>query len=149
MYGGLYNNLAWFLPQFYIQLVYKATLSFTFRIQIIFLTFMLSNFSVFLIAKKHMPIKSWKNHPHEGPSFRIAKNTQIYFFPYCPELPTQPKQKSLYCKMWLIDQMYIKLGIWVLLLPTLQPWTWRYRMSFFVVKNNNYRKNTLQLKLPF
>ena len=34
VYGGLYNNLAWFLPQF-IQLVYKATLSFTIRIQIV------------------------------------------------------------------------------------------------------------------
>ena len=32
------------------------------------------------------------------------------FFPYCPELPIRPKQKNSCSKMWLINQLYIKLG---------------------------------------
>ena len=33
------------------------------------------------------------------------------FFPYCPELPKRPKQKNSCSKMWLIDQLYIELGL--------------------------------------
>ena len=33
------------------------------------------------------------------------------FFPYCPELPEQPIQKNSCSKMWLVDQLYIELGI--------------------------------------
>ena len=43
---------------------------------------------------------------------------KIHFFPYCPELPNWPKQKNSCSKLWLIDQMYIKLGISLLL------WAW-------------------------
>ena len=31
------------------------------------------------------------------------------FFPYCPELPKRPKQKNSCSKMWLIDQLGLKL----------------------------------------
>ena len=41
---------------------------------------------------------------------KVAKN-KLILFPYCPELPKWPKQKNLCSKMWLIDQMHIKLGI--------------------------------------
>ena len=33
------------------------------------------------------------------------------FLHYCPELPKQPKQKNSCSKMWLINQLYIKLGL--------------------------------------
>jgi hypothetical protein len=33
-----------------------------------------------------------------------------FFFPYCPELPKQPKERNSW-RMWLIDRLYIKLGI--------------------------------------
>ena len=32
------------------------------------------------------------------------------YFSYCPELPKWPKQKNSCSKIWLIDQLYIKLG---------------------------------------
>ena len=44
------------------------------------------------------------------PSKVAQKNSNPHFFPYCPELPKQPKQKNLCSKMWLIDQLYIELG---------------------------------------
>ena len=40
---------------------------------------------------------------------KTKKNSNV-FFPYCPELPKWPKQKNSCSKMWLIDQLYIKLG---------------------------------------
>ena len=53
-----------------------------------------------------LPTKSWKNHPQ-----KLLRKTQIhFFFPYCPELPKQPKQKNSCSKLWLIDQLYIELG---------------------------------------
>ena len=52
-----------------------------------------------------LPIKSWKNHPQ-----KLLRKTQIHF-PYCPELPKRPKQKNSCSKMWLIDQLYIELGL--------------------------------------
>ena len=33
------------------------------------------------------------------------------FCPYCPELPKRPNQKNSCSKMWLIDQLYIELGL--------------------------------------
>ena len=33
------------------------------------------------------------------------------FFPYCPKLPKGPKQKTSWSKIWLIDQLYIELGL--------------------------------------
>ena len=39
----------------------------------------------------------------------VAK-LQLIFFPYCRELPKKPKQKSSCSKMWLIDELNIKLG---------------------------------------
>ena len=37
--------------------------------------------------------------------------TQFIFLYYYPELPKQLKQKNSCSKMWLIDQLYIKLGL--------------------------------------
>ena len=34
----------------------------------------------------------------------------LFFLKYCPELPKRPKQKNSCSKMWLIDQLYVKLG---------------------------------------
>ena len=50
---------------------------------------------------------------------KVEKNTlkscseklKSTFFPSCPELPKWPKQKNSSSKMWLIDQLYIELGI--------------------------------------
>ena len=42
----------------------------------------------------------------------MLRNTQ-FFLHYCPELPKQskqPRQKNACSNMWLIDQLYIKLG---------------------------------------
>ena len=33
------------------------------------------------------------------------------FFPLLPAQPKWPKQKNSYSKMWLIDQLYIELGL--------------------------------------
>ena len=51
-------------------------------------------------------IKSVKNHPQK----QLRKYWNWFFFPYCPELLKQPKQKNVCFKMWLLDQLYIKLG---------------------------------------
>ena len=108
--------------QFYIQLVFKASL----RIKpwmVVFLTtnemlpkvkkntLMLCNFLVdstispnsfeFIVS----PTKSWKNHPK-----KLLRKTQIHFFPIVPWLPKRPKQKNSCFKIWLIDQLYIELG---------------------------------------
>ena len=61
------------------------------------ITFMLSTF---LVRKLNTIFK-------KEPSKVVTKYS---FFPYCPELPKWPKQKNLCSKMWLIDQLYIKLG---------------------------------------
>ena len=54
-------------------------------------------------------MKSLKKKTHS----KLAKrNNQIEFvFPYCLELPKRPKQKISCYKMWLIEQLYIKLGL--------------------------------------
>ena len=100
----------WFLPQFYIQLVFKATLSFTLIIQIvsdsllrnwkfilkakiyILLTFVLSNATML----KVLIMKSCKKRPQ-----KYLRKTEIDFFFLLPWACS---------KMWLIDQLYIKLG---------------------------------------
>ena len=46
---------------------------------------------------------------------KVEKDTlkscsEILFFYYCPELPKRLKEKDSCSKMWLIDQLYIKLG---------------------------------------
>ena len=41
---------------------------------------------------------------------KIAKKYSNCFFFLTPELPKQPKQKNSCFKMWLIDQLHIKLG---------------------------------------
>ena len=40
-----------------------------------------------------------------------SENLKSTFFSYCPELPKRPKQKNPFSKMWLIEQLYIKLGL--------------------------------------
>ena len=40
----------------------------------------------------------------------LKKPPSKIFFPYWPEVPKRPKQKNLCSKMWLIDQLCIKLG---------------------------------------
>ena len=35
----------------------------------------------------------------------------FFIIPYCPDLPNWPKQKNSCSKMWLINQLYIKLGL--------------------------------------
>ena len=75
--------MVWCGSQFYIQLVYKVTFSFTLKVW----------------------IKSWNRYPQKK-----LRNTLNDSFPYCPDLPKWPKQKNSCSKMWLIDQLYIKLG---------------------------------------
>ena len=53
-----------------------------------------------------MPTKSWKNHPQ-----KLLRKTQIHFFSLLPAQPKRPKQKTSCSKMWLIDQLYIELGL--------------------------------------
>ena len=60
--------------------------------------------SLTIRIKIWVPTNSWKNHA-------IKSCLEILFFHNCPELPKPPKQKNLCSKMWLIDQLYIKLGI--------------------------------------
>ena len=64
---------------------------------------MLSNFlvrSLFTIFKEIE-----KKTPSE-----VAKKYPNRFLPY-PELPKRPKQKNSWSERWLIDQLYIKLGV--------------------------------------
>ena len=49
------------------------------------------------------------------PSKVAQKNSNPLFFPYCPELPKRPKQKNSCSKVWLIDQLYLKLGYFPLI----------------------------------
>ena len=56
------------------------------------------------IRKKKNAHKKFKKNTLKSCSEKL-KST---FFPYCPELP---KQKNSCSKMWLIDQLYIKLGL--------------------------------------
>ena len=56
--------------------------------------------TIFLKRFYYFAHEKLKKHP---------QNTQIYVFPYCPELPKRP-QKHLCSNMWLIEQLYIKLG---------------------------------------
>ena len=44
-----------------------------------------------------------KNHPQK----LLRKST----FSLLPELPKRPKQKNSSSKMWLVDQLYIELGL--------------------------------------
>ena len=53
-----------------------------------------------------LPTKNWKNHPQ-----KLLRKTQIHFFYLLPELPRRPKQKNSCSKMWLIDHLYIELGL--------------------------------------
>ena len=53
-------------------------------------------------------MKSWKNHP----KYKVATKYSSWFFCKCPELPKWPKQKNSCSEMWLIGQLYIKLGWW-------------------------------------
>ena len=56
-----------------------------------------------------LPTKSRKKHPQ-----KLLKKPQIHFFPHCPELPKRPKRPKLKIscsKMWLIDQLFIELGL--------------------------------------
>ena len=55
-----------------------------------------------------MTTKSWKNYPQ-----KLLRIPQIHFFSLLPWLP---KQKNSCSKMWIIDQLYIELGFWLLLL---------------------------------
>ena len=43
-------------------------------------------------------------------NFKGCTVISTHFFRYCPELPKRPKQNNSCFKMWLIDQLYIKLG---------------------------------------
>ena len=58
--------------------------------------------TIFKKKKKICPQKLKK-----PPSKVAQKNSNPLFFPYCPELPKRPKRP----KMWLIDQLYIELGL--------------------------------------
>ena len=55
-----------------------------------------------------------KNFDHKKlkkpPSKVAQKISNPLSFPYCPEVPKQPKQKNSCSKMWPIDQLYIELG---------------------------------------
>ena len=64
--------------------------------------------TIFLIFLKKFvsTTKSWKNVPQ-----KLLRIPQIHFFPLLPWLPKRPKQKNSYSKMWLIDQLYIELGL--------------------------------------
>ena len=44
---------------------------------------------------------------------KVAQKYSTCFLHYCPELLKQPKQKNSCTKMWLIDQLYLKLGLGV------------------------------------
>ena len=44
------------------------------------------------------------------PPSKVAQKYSFFFLHYCPELPKWPKQKNSCSKMWLIDQLYIKLA---------------------------------------
>ena len=50
--------------------------------------------------------KKLKNHPQ-----KLLRKTKIPFFSLLPELPKRPKQKNSHSKMWLMDQLYKKLGL--------------------------------------
>ena len=45
------------------------------------------------------------------PSKVAQKNSNPPLFSLLPELPKRPKQKNSCSKMWLIDQLYIELGL--------------------------------------
>ena len=75
------------------------------------LEFLKSNIFIFSVKKYHklissfgqkMPTKRWKSHPQ-----KLLRKTQI---PLLPGLPKWPKQKNSCSKMWLKEQLYIKLG---------------------------------------
>ena len=56
-----------------------------------------------------------KNCPQkvENPPSKVAqKNSNPICFSLLPWFPKRPKQKNSCSKMWLIDQLYIELGIW-------------------------------------
>ena len=72
------------------------------------------NFSFFQLfsadatmSKIFLTTKSWKKHPQ-----KLLRIPQIHFFSLLPWLPKRPKQKKSCSKMWLMDQLYIKL-VWV------------------------------------
>ena len=109
--------------QFYIQLIYKAALSYIqfwnlsgsllkpiyLNFRIFFSHFHFNQFfsadvicNIFEKFKKKCP-KKVENPP-------LKSWSEILFLHYGPELPKQSKQKNSYSKMWLIDQLYIKLG---------------------------------------
>ena len=73
-------------------------------------------YNVFKKKSIFLPSKSWKKHPQ-----KLPRKTQIHFFSLLPAQPKQPKQKNSCSKMWPIEQLYIELGIWVLI-----PWVWYF-----------------------
>ena len=81
----------WFLLQFYIQLVFKATLYYKYFSHFCFKQ-LFSEDTCATIFK----MKSWKKHPQ-----KYLRKTEIDFFFLLPWACS---------KMWLIDQLYIKLG---------------------------------------
>ena len=51
--------------------------------------------------------KTFAHKKLKKPPSKVAQKYFIFFLHYCPELP---KQKNSCSKIWLIDQLYIKLG---------------------------------------
>ena len=72
----------------------------------VFFNFLWAKNILIFLAHIFWPTKRWKNYPQ-----KLLRKTQIHFFPYCPELPKRPKQKNSFSKLWLIDQLYIELGL--------------------------------------
>ena len=42
---------------------------------------------------------------------KLLRIPKIHFFSLLPELSKQPKQKNSCSKMWLVEQLYVELGI--------------------------------------
>ena len=60
----------------------------------------------FFITSSYLALKKLK----EQPPSKVAQKISNTLFSLLPKLPKQPKQKNSRSKMWLINQLYIKLG---------------------------------------
>ena len=97
--------------QFYIQFLYtqgQIVSHSLFQILILKPNFFM--YSQYLQKKYfYFAYEKLKKHPQKQ-----LRNTQIDFFPYFPEMPKWPKQEKSRSKVWLIDQLYIILGLQVM-----------------------------------
>ena len=82
--------------------------NFYFNLKSIFFSYFLVR--VLDLKKKLLKVFFCTQKVEKKTPLKVAKKNSIIFLHYCLELPNRPKYQNSSSKMWLIDQLYVKLG---------------------------------------